>query len=130
MSSNGLNVYKNMSVKKQWNLGTIALVAGFVLVVVIGILFLRFRNKKTSSDDSKSRSYIEVKTDDKKSGKCDAKGTVSKDVKSSDRCASACDADSTPCNGYDWDGKLCTLYADAPTKVSQSTTDKCFALKK
>jgi hypothetical protein len=92
--------------------------------VIVGLVFLVRKLMFTSA--SSSRKYTELQTSNK-SGKCDAtKGTVSKDVKSSDDCASACDADSTPCNGYDWDGTTCTLYADAPTKVSSSSTDKCY----
>ena len=100
----------------------IALIAGAVIALIV-YMYMR----RPSASSSSSRKYTELQSSNK-SGKCDAtKGTVSKDAKSSDDCASACDADSTPCNGYDWDGTTCTLYADAPTKVDTSSTkDKCY----
>lgn len=98
-------------------------IAVIVIAVIALIVYMYVRRPSTSS--SSSRKYTELQSSNK-SGKCDAKGTVSKDVKSSDDCASACDADSTPCNGYDWNGTTCTLYADAPTKVLTSTKDKCY----
>ena len=108
---------------KWWQIG-LALV---IIVIAVIVYVYVIRPKLASASSSSSRKYTELQSSNK-SGKCDAtKGTVSKDAKSSDDCASACDADSTPCNGYDWDGTTCTLYADAPTKVDTSSTkDKCY----
>jgi hypothetical protein len=125
MSNNNrsnINVRSSNSNSKGIGLGFGIGIAVIVIIVII-VVYMMWPSTSSSS----SRKYTELQSSNK-SGKCDAtKGTVSKDAKSSDDCASACDADSTPCNGYDWDGTTCTLYADAPTKVDTSSTkDKCY----
>ena len=125
MSNNNrsnINVRSSNSNSKGIGLGFGIGIAVIVIIVII-VVYMMWPSTSSSS----SRKYTELQSSNK-SGKCDAtKGTVSKDAKSSDDCASACDADSTPCNGYDWDGTTCTLYADAPTKVDTSSSkDKCY----
>jgi len=94
--------------------------------------YKKFFKSKTAT----KRTYTEVQDSKaKKTGKCTGTGTpATGTLKSSGDCTTACDAapSSAPCNGYDWDGTNCTLYATAPASATYISKgkDKCYALSK
>ena len=108
------------------NAGIIILIV--LLIAIIGYGVAAYFKKWFPFKPSSGRKYDEVKDSKKKSGKCTGTGTTASAKKSSD-CSAACDAATSPaCNGYDWDGTTCTLYATPPTDVTAGGKDKCYAL--